>query len=654
MAVASTTENTDLGSLTPQQYHALFDILTHQETYNEIANFKYPDTINHYGPPFQDSTKSSTSPILQTLLSKFILKLPGLRDVPADFWKVQVAELIEDLSKAELSESYDKGVLGIRKTLATAGSALIEYPARGSLGGYAEVKSKVPEDKRYDTQNPQDVLQAWKDALQAAVYGNFVTEVFEKAAETDDLERHTSLTRAVHEFIVVNVASIMHYALILSPEGPSILRLIESVHKLIPYTLIRQSLKIGNVATMLSGVMRIILAKVSMGSVTNWIGLSSGADEGMNLMQQIISQVLGWEKRELRNRATKIEKDRDSPPKAVLAELKDWVDNRTRAEHDECRRQSQQQQKSIVTVILSLSSVSEELTSTQHEKAQEYLMLNLSQRDRQEIIQVLCKRNPDHLTAAVRVGVDAYTPMIRHVHQAVNLSESMWDAERFITDMLKTSKPQGKKGQEQPPPVQDFVDLLHRHQGNLHKFLHQVAKNGKEVTAWWHDYCLMAVREFRADVKTASKDSVIPADLTDGGTQPKMQEVFAKLPEKDKTAVLSELAAHQQYLDDLHAASAARIAAVITRSGKTPYGPGAYLSRWQQLMDETAVTPATASGPVRHGNSSSVKDASRQDIDGTQPASTAKAADGETPTAPSVGLTLKLFGDRFREVLAGA
>lgn len=78
----------------------------------------------------------------------------------------------------------------------------------------------------------------------------------------------------------------MHYTLVLSPEGPSILRMIDGVHRMIPYTVMRQTLKIGNVASMISAMVRVILAKVSMASVTNWIGLSSGADEGMNLLQQ--------------------------------------------------------------------------------------------------------------------------------------------------------------------------------------------------------------------------------------------------------------------------------------------------------------------------------------------------------------------------------
>lgn len=85
---------------------------------------------------------------------------------------------------------------------------------------------------------------------------------------------------------VDSIASLMHYTLILSPEGPTLLRMIENVHRLLPYTVIRQTLKIGNVATMINAMMKVILAKASVGSMTNWIGLTSGADEGMNLLQQ--------------------------------------------------------------------------------------------------------------------------------------------------------------------------------------------------------------------------------------------------------------------------------------------------------------------------------------------------------------------------------
>lgn len=188
-------------TLSPTESRVLFDILTHRETYNEIEAFKTPGVISHYGPPFQSSTTKSTTPILQTLLAKFALPLPGLRNVKPDFWQEKVAQLIDELSQAELSESYDKGVLGIRKTLATAISALIEYPARGCLEG---IEKDLPDkDRKYDVSNPDDVLRSWHDALQRMVYGDLVDELFAKAAETDDLSKHPSLVQAMHEFVVV-------------------------------------------------------------------------------------------------------------------------------------------------------------------------------------------------------------------------------------------------------------------------------------------------------------------------------------------------------------------------------------------------------------------------------------------------------------------
>ena len=192
----------DTEPLTSEQVSTLFDILTHHETYKEIEDFKYPGAIHHYGPPFQDHTDSPQSPTLQTLLSKFVLPLPGLRDVSADFWKTRVAGLIDELSRAELSESYDKGVLGIRKTLATAVSALIEYPARASLGGVPK-DEKIDTKRTYDTKDPEDVLQAWQVTLQAMVYGDLIDRLFKRAAETDDLSKHDTLVQAMHEFVLV-------------------------------------------------------------------------------------------------------------------------------------------------------------------------------------------------------------------------------------------------------------------------------------------------------------------------------------------------------------------------------------------------------------------------------------------------------------------
>lgn len=343
----------------------------------------------------------------------------------------------------------------------------------------------------------------------------------------------------------------------------------------------------------------------------------------------------------------------------MLNEINTWVRERSREEHEECRRQSREQERSIVTVILSLSSESVDLSEKQHKTALEYLSLSLAVRDRQEIVRVLCHRNPDHLTQAIRDGVDAYTPMIRDVHQAVNLSDTLWDFERFVTDMLKISKPQGKKGEEKPPSVEDFVDLLHKHQTSSHKFLHQVAKNSKPLMETWREYVHAAASQFNTHQKPPASASVVPDSMASGGAREKMLEAFSKLSEADRKAVLAELDAYEKYLRDLHTASAARVSAVIKRTHSTPYGPGAYLARWQQLMDSTPVTPEKAQGPVRFGGSRSVKEAGRKDIDGQEVGfvgedEAEKVVDEKTPNMPSVEKTVGLLGDRFREVLVGS
>lgn len=82
-----------------------------------------------------------------------------------------------------------------------------------------------------------------------------------------------------------SLASFLHHTLVLSPDGPYLQRLIVNCNRLVPYSLARQALRIGNAATMISAMTRLLLAKMSVSTVTNWIGWSRGADEGMNLLQ---------------------------------------------------------------------------------------------------------------------------------------------------------------------------------------------------------------------------------------------------------------------------------------------------------------------------------------------------------------------------------
>jgi hypothetical protein len=139
---------------------------------------------------------------LQALLSRFVLTLPGLRDVSKAFWQDHVYSIVEDLEKTNLSESFDKGNPGIRKTLATASSALIEYPARGVFSGLEELVGRDGYDE-YDLTSPEDLSKAFRDFVHHAVYRDIIDDLVAKVAETDKLSEHLPVVQAAHEYILV-------------------------------------------------------------------------------------------------------------------------------------------------------------------------------------------------------------------------------------------------------------------------------------------------------------------------------------------------------------------------------------------------------------------------------------------------------------------
>lgn len=588
---------------------------------------------------------------MQALLNKFALTLPGLSSVEEVFWKERIQTIVEKLGAAELSESYDKGSVGLRKTLATAISALIEYPAKGALGGFP-IKD-VQLDRRYDTSKPEDVMQAWDDFLQQLVYGGMIDQLFTKCAETDTLDGHSPLVQAAHEFILVNLASIIHHIFVISPDGQGLLRILSNVHKLIPYSIIRQTLRVGNAATMINGMVRLVLAKFSVGTLTNWVGLSKNADEGQNLLQSIISTVLAWDSSELQKQVSKIEKmkEKERPSDEHLEAIKSHL-QLTREERERRRAKSKDTPKSITAVIFEEQNLSTNLPDSHQHLAQAYLKAQLSIRDREQLVQVLCRQQPDHLTEAIRDLVNAYDPIIRGVHNAVDLSAGLTDLENFLNDLIKVAKlPSPSKSKDkakQPPTVEDFVKLLKKHQGSCHRFLHQIAKNGPEVTEWFRQYALKFISQFQR--ATDSPDGA-------GAMNSTLNSLFGKLSVEDREASAKALDAHSKYLTHLHESSAARMRSILSCSSRTEHGPGMYIAKWLELVGSTPITPATTNGPLRFGKNKDVQEAAQVDVDGEKKGRIALQTDAKgddaIPEAPDVENIVKLLGPEYRKALAG-
>ena len=188
-------------TLSQAQAAALLDILTHHELYAEAREFRFPGILEQHGPPFVEvAGRPSATPALQVLTSRFACTLPGLGDVPESFWTVQVRGLLEALAEANLSESYDKGVIGSRRTLATAICAILEYPVRFAYAGAAK-EEKTREN--YDMTNADEIYEGYSNCLNEIVYGDMIEDLFQTARKTDNPAEFRPSVQAAHEYLLI-------------------------------------------------------------------------------------------------------------------------------------------------------------------------------------------------------------------------------------------------------------------------------------------------------------------------------------------------------------------------------------------------------------------------------------------------------------------
>ncbi|KAI1762245.1 PX-associated-domain-containing protein [Hypoxylon sp. FL1150] len=672
-------------TLSPPQLGALLDILVHHETYSEVQNFKDPDAIEKYGYPFDDSnlkkknkkngseSPSSASPLLQLLLTRLILPAPGIRDLPSDFWSSKFRALMKRLGEADLSESYDKGTLGSRKRLASAASVIHECITRGLLSG-------VPDDTlpdlhgKYDIHKAKDLNRAWDDVVQHLVHGDLVDELFDEFTKTASIEKHSPAVEAAVDSAIIYIATFLHHLFVLSAEGPYLLKLLSNVHGLIPYSVVGQTLRVGNAGTMINAMVRLFLAKVSVGAVTNWLGFTQNAADGMNLFQRIISLVLEWDTSDFRKAAESIRRSKDGPSASILAAIDEHL-QAPREQHEAARESSKEDQKSIVVAILDAKDkdMASSLTEMQHTQCLEYYSAQLAIRDREKLAEALCRQSPDLTTSMVRDGVSVFEPMIRAVHKNVDLRKHIGSVESFLTDLIATSKPKKQDGgpaqhATTPPSVEDYVALLRRNRQLAYDYLHDFAEGCPELRKTWLGWAKDSLKTFR---QVSKHDGVVSAESKNGSygagkMDKQLRNLFNELPDEKRGSIQTAIDAHAKYLSALENLSTTRMQSVIDgmdnieekKSARGNIrGPGVYITRWHCLLNATAITPrsprsAPRTGKEVKGLKALGKTEAIANSEAWDPDAMTEQEEKAEPAAPDVSVVIDTLGSQFKNMVA--
>lgn len=349
--------------------------------------------------------------------------------------------------------------------------------------------------------------------------------------------------------------------------------------------------------------------------------------------------MLSWDSSDFKKSAERIEKAKGGPSNEHLSAIKQYM-QASRKEHDAMRVVSREKSQSIIVSIFEntrpdlLSSLSE----AQHTQCLEYYSALLSVRDREQITRVLCRQNPDLFTQALRDGVESFEPIIRAIHEKVDIREHLSAMESFLNDFISISRPKrNKKSGSGPAPsvssvpsVEDYVGLLQRNKHLLYNWLHDFAANCPDVRELCRSWAKDAIKEFRQGKGVgggAQRPEQDPRDRTDrsdaaaakppqprqtgaGDMSSAFQDMYTSLPAETREQVLGILDEHAKYLDDLETLSVARMQRVIdnmelsdpattSKSGSTtPKGFGA-----AALVGTASAgsTPASVSGTTTPG-----------------------------------------------------
>ncbi|CCG82431.1 Putative uncharacterized protein [Taphrina deformans PYCC 5710] len=550
--------------LSTQQTHALFHYLCHVEAFIEFTSLKVPGRIAAFGPPFVVNTahpKEDPSPILEKCTREFVLtdSLPAFSKVKDDstFWGDKVQRILENMAESTLSDSYDKGKVSKRKVLGMSVSVFLANIARGLFGKVAQNQThdeakRNPELSK-ENMNAADLMEAWRTWKIGMIYDSNLTDalaLLESAKPTDSWPAHQY---AAALYIKLTLASLLHYIFVSSPDGADTLNILKRLHEKLPYWTIRQTLKIPYATQMVQGLIKVFLAKSMFG--------------GKALLQTLISTILGQDQTRCEKGIATIE--RDGFPKAQADGLKKYVYDTSRAEQVALRERSQAEGISIVAAILGTTKFSQQ----GHTDCLKYLELQLSRRDRIELIRILT--GDEVLTSTIRAGLDIFFPIIAELHKAANLPEGLADAQNFLTELISVSEANGN--------INKFVSLVDKHESSFIKFASQIIRNSpsmREGYVGWYHHCLKAYT---------------------GTPAMELKNSVADMDEQQRTSIMREIDTYSAYLEQKREVSHSRLEAILRKTGDDGFGE--WLGILSDVQVDARTTPKTPTAkmpaPVR-------------------------------------------------------
>lgn len=289
----------------------------------------------------------------------------------------------------------------------------------------------------------------------------------------------------------------MYHLFLAEDNSPELFAQAKSIHGLVPYTLMKNVIRIANPAAVMSGVLDLFMAQpFGSRSLLQRI-FSSTLNEGIKDFQKSINTLVG-----------------NIDDTVLSGKLKSFVDADEEVKNA-IRAEAEDEDMDLIVVILRSELLSPDLTSEQvgkvfngyvawinaidnvdtemHQGAQWFAhmkqLLKMYTRQRDKAMMLSIVEEPVTLQLFRDLFTIFYEPLVR-VYKSANVYGSITDFANFATDAIAVIESAQRQDTSADPnqTVQAFIDVCARHEANFYKFVHEVHQhdNGlfQELMGW--------------------------------------------------------------------------------------------------------------------------------------------------------------------------
>ncbi|OLN88775.1 PX domain-containing protein [Colletotrichum chlorophyti] len=345
---------------------------------------------------------------------------------------------------------------------------------------------RVEEQKKFyeiARQRAADLDIYMEEFRQEIVERNGLTSLFKEIKDKETIQDLSIQYRKFAEWLRIEVAATIYHLFLAEDNSPELFAQAKRIHSLIPYTVIKNVIRIANPAAVMSGVLDVFLAQpFGTRSLLQRI-FSLTLNDGIKSFQRSIDTLAAKIGDEALTKKLKLYTEAEEHIKVAIreeatAEDIDLIVVILRSDYLEPTLTSEQIGRlynAYVAFNNAVENVDEELKQGAQlfSYLKQFLKLSTRQHDKAMMLQLV--EEPVTLQLFRDLFTIFYEPLVR-VYKSANVYSSVTDFSVFIDDMIQVvEKCQEQDASADPnQTVQAFIDLCQRHEHNFYKFVHEV------------------------------------------------------------------------------------------------------------------------------------------------------------------------------------